>query len=515
MTNMRETPWMANIRNDAGLFVCSGAIIGERYVLTAAHCVTCTVGRFTSCENADTTVPTDPGYFRVYYGSNVIHGGNLESVDYREVEAIYVHGEYDGYATKDIAIMKLSMPVEFNENVHPINYEHACSPINDGLATGSNVKFYGWGYDYNGDGRLPDTLRVSSFRVIALSTSEVRIGIHENNSIPCPGDSGGPLIMNKDGGSFLIGIMSTNNNSYCPDATRAKSERVQYYSSFIDHHLNHECAPSLSQINHLCYPSATAVSLINVGSAATTWTSSSNVRIVSRNNVSATVRAGNTNSSGNGWVRATLSNGVALTEGFRVGKPIINDGRISGISSIASCDGIYSYEFNGGISGASSTRWVLSGQFDNVGSLNRHGVWVSPTNWGRGYVTFVASNRCGEEILCRPVTVSGWNCGPGVLNFPGPYSCGSGGFFRAYPNPASSGLTIESSVSSGSHWNGIDPGQYPPETTYKLYNFRSEIVSRGQITTLTTIDVLTFEPGRYMLKIYANGSAETHHIVIQ
>ena len=65
----------------------------------------------------------------------------------------------------------------------------------------------------------------------------------------------------------------------------------------------------------------TTISLNNVLGATTSWTSSSNVQIVSSNNISAEIRSKYSNSSGNGWIRAILSNGIEFTEEFEVGLP--------------------------------------------------------------------------------------------------------------------------------------------------------------------------------------------------
>jgi hypothetical protein len=49
------------------------------------------------------------------------------------------------------------------------------------------------------------------------------------------------------------------------------------------------------------------------------------VQIVSYNNSSAQIRALNSSSTGNGWIRATLSNGITFQEDFWVGLPSSNN----------------------------------------------------------------------------------------------------------------------------------------------------------------------------------------------
>ncbi|MEQ8878167.1 MAG: T9SS type A sorting domain-containing protein, partial [Cyclobacteriaceae bacterium] len=154
---------------------------------------------------------------------------------------------------------------------------------------------------------------------------------------------------------------------------------------------------------------------------------------------------------GIGWVQATINGPcgqvVLPQKQVWVGSPEL-DGYISGSSSV-NCDGISIYEYTGGVYGDQDIRWEVSLQFDDVSSVAGYELFVDPTNEGDGYVTFVASNSCGEAILCKPVSVSGVSCGPGYINFPNPYSCGGSFALSAeedditiYPNPADQELSI-------------------------------------------------------------------------
>ncbi|MDE0470590.1 MAG: matrixin family metalloprotease [Ekhidna sp.] len=84
---------------------------------------------------------------------------------------------------------------------------------------------------------------------------------------------------------------------------------------------------TFTDISNLCFNSSKMIhySASCDGSVAVTnWTASPNVTIVSSNNSSVTVRAKSSHSMGNGWVKATLSNGTALQEDFDVGIPNLN-----------------------------------------------------------------------------------------------------------------------------------------------------------------------------------------------
>lgn len=76
----------------------------------------------------------------------------------------------------------------------------------------------------------------------------------------------------------------------------------------------------LEGVDLVCYNGSTTISLTG-NQDPVTWQASSNVTIQSSDNSSITVRASSSNATGNGWVRATLSNGVTLQEDFEVGAP--------------------------------------------------------------------------------------------------------------------------------------------------------------------------------------------------
>ena len=96
-------------------------------------------------------------------------------------------------------------------------------------------------------------------------------------------------------------------------------------SSVLQQIISNSCTiAELSPIDNLCYPTNKTLTISNIGNNTTTWQVSSNVTILSSNNNSITVRASSSNSNGNGWVKATLSNGTSLQEDFKVGLPDVS-----------------------------------------------------------------------------------------------------------------------------------------------------------------------------------------------
>ena len=105
--------------------------------------------------------------------------------------------------------------------------------------------------------------------------------------------------------------------------TNGQSYRMRYaiQNEPILQNISSSSCATISEINNVCYPQTKIISLNNTNGAITNWTTSSNIHIASQNNSSITVRGLNSNSTGDGWVQATLNNGIQFTETFEVGIP--------------------------------------------------------------------------------------------------------------------------------------------------------------------------------------------------
>ena len=147
-----------------------------------------------------------------------------------------------------------------------------------------------------------------------------------NRQGACHGDSGGPLVYKRNGQNDIqIGVVSWGvgkcvggNNS--PSIYARLSRLVGWINSEAWKFAN------IRGNSIVCYNSSQTFTLQNVPYfiTATDWQTSPNLTIVSSNNNSVTVRAKSSNTTGNGWVKATLSNRVVLQEGFDVGIPDLN-----------------------------------------------------------------------------------------------------------------------------------------------------------------------------------------------
>jgi len=105
--------------------------------------------------------------------------------------------------------------------------------------------------------------------------------------------------------------------------TNGQSYRMRYAiqnESILQNISSNSCA-KITLINNVCFPQTETVNITNSVGATISWSSSSNVQIVSSNNTSAEIRGLNSSSTGNGWIRATLNNGIILQEDFNIGIP--------------------------------------------------------------------------------------------------------------------------------------------------------------------------------------------------
>ncbi len=153
--------------------LCSGALVGPRAVLTAAHCVNL----------------APPGTLRLFAGSEV--GGTGMHL---EVNRAWTHPDYDG-VDHDLAILSLRAPVD---DIAPLAIDDRT--IDDSFV-GESVRVAGFGADDDGvvGARRQGTSRVSEVGPLTFVSTPA-----PGNS--CEGDSGGPVVRASDSGDAIAGV---------------------------------------------------------------------------------------------------------------------------------------------------------------------------------------------------------------------------------------------------------------------------------------------------------------------
>ncbi|XP_022187033.1 serine protease 27 [Nilaparvata lugens] len=191
---------------------CGGAVVGERVVLTAAHCIT-------NLEHADK--------IRLIVGKH-----DLNQKDHHErsfkAEKTIIHPQFRkmGPHSNDIALIKVKAVNDngftFNSHVQPI-----CLPEEDSQIAGVGewCTVTGWGAQKPEDlESLSGVLKAASVPLLDLSTcrqsgvyggrvqsildSMLCAGPLEGGVDACGGDSGGPLACQVDGHFILTGVVS-------------------------------------------------------------------------------------------------------------------------------------------------------------------------------------------------------------------------------------------------------------------------------------------------------------------
>ncbi|XP_032667922.1 CLIP domain-containing serine protease 2-like [Odontomachus brunneus] len=202
-TGVIEYPWMALIAYETGRgpeFRCGGTVISQRYILTAAHCVTTLPGDLTliGVRVGDHDISKERDCDRDKNGLEILCAEKYQDFG---IESVHFHPEYTRTKLQnDIALIRLNSSVDFR----PFNARPICLPF--GSATRLSQKraiVTGWGATEFGP-RSQDLLQIK----LPLMTNEQCAEVYKNTVEiwykqmcaggmdmvdSCAGDSGGPL----------------------------------------------------------------------------------------------------------------------------------------------------------------------------------------------------------------------------------------------------------------------------------------------------------------------------------
>ena len=392
--NINQAPWQILLEIN-GTDACGGSILNDSWIITAAHCI---------CEtNANTQ------NIRVIAG--ITRRSQKNSGQLRGISEILINPGYNCIMNNsdfdsDIALLRLSSPLSFNNNVQSINFATNIDEINGLLDPGVDASITGWGW-VNNIGSRPDNLQMANLPIISNQTSidlgsqvtANMISLFENGVGAAPGDSGGPMVVPDGGNGFILGGVSSW-GFFPKDQNPTIYTRVSNYCNWITENITSITGPSL-----LCTSNQT-FTLNNVPAGATVSWSVSPTSLFAVDNgsgTSFTTRATNATISGSGSVRATINGGcgnVVVSRNTWVGKPKFQDFSINGLSNV-NCQTIQIYDYQGMANGSTGFVWESSGHLDNVSYVTGSNVYIDPVHEGNGFLAFKANNSCGSSYFCK------------------------------------------------------------------------------------------------------------------
>nr|XP_053633269.1 protein masquerade-like isoform X1 [Cherax quadricarinatus] len=230
VAGLHEFPWLVAMTIN-GRFHCGASLIGDYWILTAAHCV-----------NSYTSNPSAISLSLGDWDLSTENDGPSVSA---KISKITVHPSYSRSTLQnDLAVAKLSSKINYSEDIKPI-----CLPSNNNDLEGMQAVVSGWGR--NEDGKLQSQLHHLHANIVSNKVCDERwnakgsptgfivssmMCMDSTNGDSCNGDSGGPSIMEEPAGSGIyvqVGLVSFGSGSCTDEKLPGVYTRVGHYVDWI------------------------------------------------------------------------------------------------------------------------------------------------------------------------------------------------------------------------------------------------------------------------------------------
>jgi secreted trypsin-like serine protease len=226
-------------------FRCGATLVSKKLVITAAHCIY-------DEQLKRSLTPTEVVLFLGRFNIK-----SWSETDYlaRDVEQLIVHEDFkvrsEASFDADIGLMIMKKPAIYNQYIRPICLWTGSTELNE--IVGQNGIVTGWGRDDSGAATTttPRTVTVpivsnkvclaehESFRYI--TSPRTFCAGRKDGRGPCNGDSGGGLIITRNGQSYLRGIVSAGlrdpKTGFCNLNSYIVFTDVALFSNWIRPHL--------------------------------------------------------------------------------------------------------------------------------------------------------------------------------------------------------------------------------------------------------------------------------------
>ncbi|CAI5783566.1 hepatocyte growth factor activator [Podarcis lilfordi] len=227
-------PWLASIY--IGRNFCAGSLLRSCWVVTAAHCF------------ADSPLKST---IRIVLGQHFFNMTTAVTQEF-DVEKYFMHPDFTVYnpTENDIVLVKLKKVNQRcavkSQFVRPICLPEKGMPFPDN----QKCQIAGWGHLHENSSSYSKVLQETSVPIIPdykcqnydvygadISENMFCAGYLDGKSDACQGDSGGPLACEKDGVSYLYGIISWGDG--CGKARKpGVYTRVTKYVDWINEKIN-------------------------------------------------------------------------------------------------------------------------------------------------------------------------------------------------------------------------------------------------------------------------------------